>query len=101
MCINGVFFPVFSSKATPHHHRHHNHYPTHLSLLQQSRKFVAVGEVLVAIETDACCLSPLLLLLLLFPTLSLSFPLNFSPRAVSLLHISQQFLHCMYVCAAI
>lgn len=28
-----------------------------LALLHQSRKFVAVGEVVVAIETDACCLS--------------------------------------------
>lgn len=50
----------------------HHHYPTHLSVLQQSRKFVAVGEVRVAIETDACCLS----LLLLLPPPP---PLNFSP----------------------
>lgn len=41
--------------------------PISLSLLQQSRKFVAVGEVLVAIETDACCPSSLL-----FPLISLS-----------------------------
>ena len=105
MRLHGVFFSVFSSTATPQHHHHHHrgHYcPTHLSVLQQSRKFVAVGEVVVAIETDACCLS--LRLLPLFPpsfSLSLSLSLNFSPWAVSLLHISQQFLHSAGVCAVI
>ena len=34
------------------------HYPTRVYLLQQSRKFVAVGEVVVAIETDACSSVP-------------------------------------------
>lgn len=71
MHLCGVFCSIFSSEATPH--PHHHHHPTLLSLLQQSRKFVAVGEVAVAIETDACCQSPP-------PPLSSPLsPLNFSP----------------------
>lgn len=76
------------SKATYHHH----HYPTRLPVLQQSRNFVIVGEVKVAIETDACY--PSLLLLPPHPLL-----LTFSPWAVSSQHISQQFLPTVYVCS--
>lgn len=46
--------------------------PDHLSAPQHSRKFAAVGEGTVAIETDACCSSP--------PPHSLL--LTFPPRAV-------------------
>lgn len=82
------------SKATYHHHHDHYCCSAHLSVLQQSRNFVIVGEVKVAIETDACCPSLLLLLLSPHPLL-----LTFSPWAVSSQHISQQFLPTVYVCS--
>lgn len=57
-------------------------------------------EVCCRRRGDSCyrngCLLPLSLLFLLLP-LSSSL-LNFSPQAVSLLHISQQFLHTLCVC---
>lgn len=68
------------------------HYPTRVYLLQQSRKFVAVDEVVVAIETDACSSVP--------PhpvsyTLSLYLSFNFPPGAVSFLHVSHTSRACV------
>lgn len=48
---------------------HSNAIPTRLSAPQHSRKFAAVGEGTVAMETDACCSSP---------------PLNFSTASCRL-----------------
>lgn len=53
---------------------HSNAIPTRLSAPQHSRKFAAVGEGAVAMETDACCSSP--------PPRPHSLLLTFPPRAV-------------------
>lgn len=55
-CWVFLSFSVVSIKAPASTTQLHTPSP-HLSLLQQSGKFVAVGEVVVALETDACCLS--------------------------------------------
>lgn len=49
-----------------------------LSAPQHSRKFAAVGEGMVAIETDACCSSPPPHSLLTFPPRAVSFTAHFA-----------------------